>query len=69
MDASQKIIDLLKTQFELQERFTPVLVDLSKEEKAELDVVKGAKVPFDSMSTDEKLSILSHNRQDGWVQR
>ncbi len=59
MDASQKIIDLLKTQFELQERFSSVLVDLSKEEKAELDVVKSAKVPFDSMSTDEKLSILS----------
>jgi len=59
MDASQKIIDLLRTQFELQEKFPSVPVDLSNEESATLEVVKTAKIPFDSKTTQQKLDFLS----------
>ena len=59
MDASQKVIDLLRTQFELQERFSPVPVDVLEEEEKTLDVVKTALRPFSMKSTQEKLDILS----------
>jgi len=59
MDASQKLIDLFRAQFERQERFESVLVDLSSEESATLDVFKSAEIPFSAKTTDEKLQILS----------
>ena len=59
MDASQKVIDLLRAQFELQERFESVLVDLSGEEKTTLNVTKSYGIPFETKSPEDKLSILS----------
>jgi TldD protein len=59
MDASQKVMDLLKSQFELQEKFESVLVDLSNEESTSLDVTKAYGTAFETKSPEEKLSILS----------
>jgi TldD protein len=59
MDASQKIIDLLKQQFELQDRFESALVDLRSEESATLEVCKSYQIPFNAKTPEEKLKLLS----------
>jgi len=59
MDASQKVIDLFRDQFELQERFESYKAELSDLESTTLEVIKQAKIPFGAKSTEQKLDFLS----------
>lgn len=56
--AVSRIKGLLDAQFEMQASFKSVSVDTLDDEPAQLDVTKTVKLPFDSVTTDEKLQTL-----------